>query len=79
MSSYGPPLAVAVSGAALLLFGISASTDAGTVGGVALGAAILGAGLMAAFDAAKARRKIRRATLLSERAVQKIRQRQGEE
>ena len=53
---YGPALAVGISGVALLLFGIAASTNAGTVGGVVLGAAIFGAGLMQAFDVRMARR-----------------------
>lgn len=54
--SYVPALVVAILGAVLLLFGIAASTDAGTVGGVALGAGILGAGIMQAFDVSRSSR-----------------------
>lgn len=59
MKGYGASLVVGASGAALLLFGILSSTDAGTVGGVAFGAMILGAGAMLGADTAKARRNVR--------------------
>ena len=77
MKGWGPVLAVIGSGAVLLLFGAAASTDTGTVGGVALGGAILGAGGMLAFDTAKARRDARRALRVSDHTVRSIERREG--
>ena len=56
MRGQGPALVVVISGAALLLFGILASTDAGTVGGVVLGGMVIGAGAMLAVETWRDRR-----------------------
>lgn len=79
-SGYGPSLVVGISGAALLLFGILASTDAGTVGGVTLGAMIVGAGAMLSVDTWRTRRWRQRAwgatEEISDRTLRSIQARQ---
>lgn len=73
-SGYGAPVAVVLSGAALLLIGAVASTDAAFLGGITLGGVFVGVGVMLAVDVRRTRTWRRRAwdTAVSERTLHSI-------
>lgn len=76
MTGYRAALAVGISGAALLLFGILASTDAAFVGGIVLGVVVIAAGAMLAVETARDRRwSIEEPDRIEGRSLDVIRQR----
>ena len=69
MNAYTAAIVVALSGVALLVFGIASTGDGPTVFGVVAGAGFVGAGALAAWDVAATRPRQHR---LSDRELDRI-------
>lgn len=87
MNDYTAAIVVALSGVALLVFGIMAAGDGPTVFGVVVGGGFLGVAAIAAWEAATTRRARRRtarrladrdsADRLTERELERLSRRRG--